>query len=205
MASRGTKDPDSEHNIDDGTAYLEGQMLIAMPAMGDPRFAKSVIFLCAHSVDGAIGLVVNKPIDNLSFPELLDQLDIEASDLGKESDGLPVHFGGPVESRRGFILHSADFVEDGTLVVDENIALTATVDILREIAQGTGPRQTLLALGYAGWGPGQLEAEFQDNTWLSAPADSAIIFDGDIQSKWTRALATLGIDQSMLSGNAGRA
>ncbi|MCZ6604854.1 MAG: YqgE/AlgH family protein [Alphaproteobacteria bacterium] len=181
--------------------YLDGQMLIAMPTMGDPRFTKSVIYLCAHSAEGAVGLVINKPIDTLTFPELLEQLEIETRDR----DDMPVHFGGPVEARRGFVLHSAEFVEDGTLVVDEKIALTATIDILREIAKGTGPRQTLLALGYAGWGPGQLESEIHDNAWLNAPADTAIIFDGTLDTKWERALATLGIDQAMLSGTAGRA
>ncbi len=192
----------SEPNARNSSSYLCGQMLIAMPAMGDPRFAKSVIYLCAHSSEGAVGLVVNKPFDNISFLELLDQLEIEADRVG---DHLPVHFGGPVESQRGFVLHSADFVEDATLVVDDKFALTATIDILREIAQGSGPSETLLALGYAGWGPGQLEAEFQENAWLNAPADSAIIFDQDVTHKWQRALAVLGIDQSMLSDNAGRA
>ena len=187
---------------DHEAAYLDGHLLIAMPAMADPRFANSVIYLCAHSAEGAVGLVVNKPIDNLSFPELLEQLDIEPTG---ENAPLAVHFGGPVETQRGFILHSADFVEDETLVVDQNIALTATIDILREIAQGAGPRHILLALGYAGWGPGQLEAEFQDNAWLTAPADRTLVFETECETKWEKALAKLGIDQAMLSGTAGRA
>lgn len=205
---------------DHQAGYLDGQLLIAMPTMGDPRFAKSVVYLCAHSADGAVGLVVNKSIDSLTFAELLDQLDIEhgakhgaGTGTGTDADDDPapagappsVQFGGPVETQRGFVLHSAEFVDDGTLVVDDKIALTATIDILREIARGTGPRQTLLALGYTGWGPGQLEAEIQDNAWLSAPADADIVFSGALDTKWERALATLGIEQSMLSGTAGRA
>lgn len=185
-----------------GSGYLDGQLLIAMPTMGDPRFTRSVIYVCAHSAEGAVGLVVNKSFDSLTFDELLEQLDITASGT---TIAMPVQFGGPVESQRGFVLHSSDFVEEGTLVVDGEIALTATVDILRAIATGSGPRDSLLALGYAGWGPGQLEAEIQDNAWLSAPADKAIIFDNNLDSKWDRALATLGIDKGMLSGSAGRA
>lgn len=202
MAAENTNNLGLGGKTEENLAYLDGQMLIAMPSMGDPRFAKSVIYICAHSADGAVGLVVNKPINNISFPELLDQLEIEA---GQGDKDLPVHFGGPVESQRGFVLHSSEFVENGTLVVDEKIALTATVDILREIAQGSGPNQMFLALGYAGWGPGQLEAEFQDNAWLNAPGDTDIIFDRNVAFKWKRALAILGIEQAMLSGNAGRA
>jgi putative transcriptional regulator len=195
---------DSDSGLDSkrDPGYLDGQLLIAMPAMTDPRFSRSVIYLCAHSADGAVGLVINKPIESLSFIELLDQLDIETP---PDSSSHPIHFGGPVESRRGFVLHSAEFVDEGTLVVDQNIALTATLDILRAIADGSGPQQILLALGYSGWGPGQLEMEFQDNAWLVAPADSQIIFDDRFDSKWKRALATLGIDQSALSGSAGSA
>jgi len=193
---------DHQDGGDDGDAgYLDGQLLIAMPTMGDPRFAKSVIYLCAHSSDGAVGLVINKSFESLTFSDLLEQLEIDAGD----PDPTPVHFGGPVESQRGFVLHSSDFVEDGTLVVDGEIALTATIDILRAIVSGDGPQDILLALGYAGWGPGQLEAEFQDNAWLTAPADKAIIFDPNLETKWDRALAILGIDKAMLSGTAGRA
>ncbi len=182
--------------------YLEGQLLIAMPAMSDPRFARSVIYLCAHNADGAMGLVINKQLDTLTFPELLKQLEINAD---RPFGQTMVHFGGPVETGRGFVLHSAEFVHDGTLIVTDDIALTATVDILRLIADGTGPRQNLLALGYAGWGAGQLEAEIQDNAWLNVPADPLIIFDGDNNAKWDLAIGKLGIDPAQLSGAHGHA
>ncbi|HEY1299446.1 MAG TPA: YqgE/AlgH family protein [Stellaceae bacterium] len=182
---------------------LAGQLLVAMPQMGDPRFARSVIYMCAHSDDaGAMGLVINKPIGSLTMGELFDQLDItpRAAALGR-----PVHFGGPVETGRGFVLHTADYQEEATLHVEGNIAVTATIEILRAIGRGRGPQQSLLALGYAGWGPGQLDAEIQANGWLSVAADDAIVFDPDCDGKWRRALAKLGVDLSMLSTDAGRA
>jgi putative transcriptional regulator len=180
---------------------LAGQLLIAMPRMQDHRFVRSVIFLCAHNEEGAMGLVVNKVIDTVTLPELLDKLGIPASGL----TGLArVHAGGPVEEGRGFVLHSDDYVEENTLVVG-NMALTATLDILRAIGRGKGPRRSLLALGYAGWGPGQLDAEMQDNGWLHVPADESIIFDNDVTDKWQRALGKLGIDPLALSGEAGHA
>ena len=140
---------------EDNDAYLSGQLLVAMPGMQDPRFVKSVIYMCAHSADGAMGLVVNRALESLTFPDLLEQLGIEAGPLGAQ---ISVHFGGPVEAGRGFVLHTSDYVQDGSLVVDEGVTLTATVDILRAIATGGGPRHHLLALGYAGWGPGQLDS-----------------------------------------------
>ncbi len=182
--------------------YLEGQLLIAMPSMSDPRFARSVIYLCAHSADGAMGLVINRHLGTLTFPQLLEQLEIIANE---PVDETVIHFGGPVETGRGFVLHSAEYVQDGTLVVTDEVALTATVDILRLIADGTGPRQNLLALGYAGWGPGQLEAEIQDNAWLNVPADTLLIFGDNIDAKWDLAFAKLGIDPSHLSGSHGHA
>jgi len=182
--------------------YLEGMMLVAMPQMSDPRFARSVIYLCAHSAEGAMGLVINKLIDSITFPDLLRQLKIESEG---ETAHIRVHFGGPVETGRGFVLHSADYVQDSTLVINEGIALTATVDVLRAIAAGQGPRQSLLALGYAGWAPGQLDAEIQANGWLHVPADEHLIFDPDLDAKWEQAMATVGIDLSALSGTAGRA
>ena len=188
--------------VESTDGYLEGQLLIAMSAMADPRFARTVIYLCAHNADGAMGLVINKQLDTLTFSQLLEQLEISAErQLGRTM----VHFGGPVETGRGFVLHSSDFVQDGTLIVTDDIALTATVDILRLIADGAGPRRNLLALGYAGWGPGQLEAEIQDNAWLNVPADPLLIFDGDINAKWGLALAKLGVDPSQLSGAHGHA
>jgi len=182
--------------------YLTGQFLIAMPGMPDPRFARTVIFMCAHSADGAMGLVINKPMPSISFPELLAQLEIDAQE---DVSQCRVQLGGPVEAGRGFVLHSTDFVREGTMVVDERIALTATVDILKAIAGGDGPRDHLLTLGYAGWGPGQLDAEIQANGWLSMRADYDILFDADLSTKWERSIAKLGISPSMLSGEAGHA
>lgn len=182
--------------------YLTGQLLVAMPQMLDPRFAKTVVYLCAHTEDGAMGLVVNKLMDNINFPDLLEQLDLEPSSPGSD---IRVHFGGPVETGRGFVLHSADYVQDATMVVDDQIALTATTDILRDIADGEGPRNSLLALGYAGWGPGQLDSEIQANGWLCVDADDLLVFETDPQTVWEGALAKIGIDVSMLSGDAGHA
>jgi putative transcriptional regulator len=182
--------------------FIPGQLLIAMPAMTDPRFERSVIYMCAHTTDGAMGLVLNRLVDSVTFPDLLEQLGIKPLKL---DDEIRVHFGGPVESGRGFLLHSAEFVLEGTLVVDPAIALTASVDILKVIAEGGGPRQKLLALGYAGWGPGQLEQEIQANGWLHATADPEIVFDGQLDTKWTRAMGKLGVNPTSLSNQAGRA
>ena len=182
--------------------YLTGQLLVAMPNMADPRFARTVIYMCAHNSDGAMGLVVNKPMPSLTFADLLEQLEIEPA---AEVADLRVQVGGPVETGRGFVLHTTDFVREGTMMVDDHIALTATVDILRAIANGEGPDSHLLALGYAGWGPGQLDSEIQANGWLHAPADDAILFDADLSTKWERAIAKLGVTPAMLSGDAGHA
>ena len=179
-----------------------GQLLVAMPQMQDPRFAKSVIYLCAHTPEGAMGLVLNKLVDSITFPDLLEQLSIEPAISGDE---IRVHFGGPVESGRGFVLHTADYQREGTLPINSGIALTATVDILRDMARGTGPRQRLLALGYAGWGPGQLDAEIQANGWLQVPADEQLVFGQELETKWELALAKLGVDFGRLSGEAGHA
>ena len=187
---------------DESQGYLTGQLLVAMPQMEDSRFVRSVIYLCAHSAEGAMGLVVNKLMDNISFPDLLDQLNLAGSDA---PDGIKVHFGGPVETGRGFVLHSADYVQDATLVIDDTVALTATIDILKAIATGKGPKHSLLALGYAGWGPGQLDDEIQRNGWLSVPADDGLIFGAGLDERWERAIAKLGINAGMLSGAAGRA
>jgi putative transcriptional regulator len=181
---------------------LAGQLLVAMPQMEDHRFARSVIYLCAHNNEGAMGLVLNKLVGTLTLPELLESLGIPSPGLhGKP----PVHFGGPVESGRGFVLHSADYSEEGSLTVGTNLALTATLDILRAIGRGQGPRHSLLALGYAGWGPGQLDGELQNNGWLHVAPDEQILFDGDLETKWQRALAKLGVDLSMLSSESGHA
>jgi putative transcriptional regulator len=184
------------------TDGFAGQLLVAMPQMQDPRFAKAVIYLCAHTPEGAMGLVLNRLVDSITFPDLLEQLSIEPAISGDE---IRVHFGGPVESGRGFVLHTADYQREGTLPINSGIALTATVDILRDMARGAGPRQTLLALGYAGWGPGQLDAEIQANGWLQVPADEHLVFGEDLEAKWELALAKLGIDFGRLSSDAGHA
>lgn len=182
---------------------LTGQLLIAMPQMMDPRFARSVVYVCAHSEDeGAMGLVVNKLVASLTMDELFTHLNLDPSALGRSR---PVHFGGPVEPGRGFVLHTADYREEATLVVGDGFAVTATLDILRAIGKGEGPRRSLLALGYAGWAPGQLDAEIQANGWLSVPADSDLVFDDDFEAKWQRALGKLGVDLTLLSTEAGHA
>lgn len=182
--------------------YYTGHLLVAMPQMEDPRFERSVIYLCAHNAEGAMGLVVNRLFDAITFPDLLEQLNIET---GPKTEQIRVHFGGPVESGRGFVLHSDDYVRDGTLKVRSGFALTATVDILKAIAVGEGPRRSLLALGYSGWGPGQLESEIAANGWLVVPADPTIVFDQELEDKWQRALAATGVSVASLSGVSGRA
>ena len=182
---------------------LAGQLLVAMPQMQDPRFARSVVYLCAHGGDsGAMGLIINKQLGSLTMGELFGQLDIEPSAV---ANLRPVHFGGPVEAGRGFVLHTADYREEATLHVDGNISVTATLEVLRAIGKDQGPRQSLFALGYAGWAPGQLDAEIQANGWLSVAADDEIVFGSDQDRKWNRALAKLGIDLSVLSSDAGHA
>ena len=190
--------------------YLDGQMLIAMPAMSDERFARTVIYVCAHSSEGAMGIVVNHPAPNIKFTDLLVKLDvIPAADriqLPTKAGGVKVLRGGPVETERGFVLHSADFfIENSTLPIDDGICLTATLDILKAIARGSGPRSAILALGYAGWAPGQLENEIQHNGWLHCPADAELIFGGDTSGKYQMALKKIGIDLAMLSSEAGHA
>jgi putative transcriptional regulator len=190
--------------------YLDGQMLIAMPTMGDERFTRSVIYVCAHSSEGAMGIVVNQPAQNIRFPDLLVQLEVIPAkvriELPVRADAVKVLKGGPVETGRGFVLHSADFfIENSTLPIDEGICLTATLDILKAIARGSGPASAVLALGYAGWAPGQLEQEIQQNGWLHCAADPDLIFGGDVEGKYERALRKIGIDLGMLSSQAGHA
>lgn len=182
--------------------WLTGQLLVAMPGMRDPRFAQTVIYICAHSAEGAMGIVVNRPLEGLTFEALLRQLGIEPV---PPSRVIRMHAGGPVDTGRGFVLHTADWVQEGSLKVDEDFALTASIDVLKEIARGGGPRQGILALGYAGWGPGQLDEEIQQNAWLSVPADERLVFGADLAAKWREALASLKIDPLLLSGSAGRA
>ena len=190
--------------------YLDGQMLIAMPVMEDPRFAQSVIYLCAHSSEGAMGIIVNRPAGSIDFPGLLVQLDIiqkaDQIKLPENAETMKVLKGGPVDTGRGFVLHSSDFfIEDATLRIDEDICLTATVDILKAIAKGAGPRHAILALGYAGWAPGQLETEIQHNGWLHCAADPDLVFGSAVEEKYPRALRKIGIDLGMLSNEAGHA
>jgi putative transcriptional regulator len=185
-------------------------MLIAMPSLGDERFARTVIYICAHSTEGAMGIVVNQPAQHISFPDLLVQLEvIPATDLiqlPSQTHGVKVLKGGPVDTQRGFVLHSSDFfIENSTLPIDEGICLTATLDILKAIARGDGPKSALLALGYAGWAPGQLENEIQHNGWLHCSADTELIFGADTAAKYDRAMRKLGIDLGMLSSEAGHA
>ncbi len=182
--------------------FLEGQLLVAMPTMSDPRFQRSVIYVCAHSADGAMGLVVNKVIDSIRFPDLLRQLNI---DPAVPSSAIQVHFGGPVETGRGFVLHSDDYVQEATLVIRSGYALTATIDVLRAIAEGQGPRRSLLALGYAGWAPGQLDAEIQANGWLTCSADENLVFGGGLDTRWNDAVRKIGVDPSKLSSLTGHA
>lgn len=190
--------------------YLDGQLLLAMPGMNDPRFARSVIYLCAHSKDGAMGIVVNRKARRVTFPDLLVQLDVikqeDAILLPNRAGAVPVLKGGPVETQRGFVLHSPDYrADDTTMPIDASISMTATVDILRAIATGAGPDRAILALGYAGWGAGQLENEIQQNGWLNCPADADILFDADLEGKYARAMGKLGIDPAMLVADAGHA
>lgn len=182
--------------------YLGGKLLLSMPGMGDARFERSLIYICTHNKEGAMGLVINKELDNLTFAQLLDQLDIDCTPPFPD---ITMHAGGPVETGRGFVLHSADFVQDSTLIISETIALTATVDILKALAVDQGPKRHLLALGYAGWGAGQLDSELQGNGWISTSGDDEVIFHTELFDKWPRAMARMGIDVSMLSASSGHA
>ncbi len=185
------------------SGYLERQLLIAMPSMADPRFARTVIYMCSHNAEGAMGLVINKPYPGLTFPNLLTQLGIEST---AEND-IIVRLGGPVETGRGFVLHSTDYMRQGSVKIDETIGigLTATLDVLRAIATGTGPQHSLFALGYAGWGAGQLDSEIQENAWLAVPADFGLLFDSELDGLWDRAVRKIGIDVAKLSSMAGHA
>lgn len=185
---------------------LAGQFLIAMPGMTDPNFARSLIYVCAHSAEGAMGLIVNAPSPEITFSEVLSQLGVSPQRAGRAARQIPVHRGGPVDTGRGFVLHSADYtVGSSTVAVADDIRLTVTLDILKALASGSGPQRALLALGYAGWMPGQLEQEILANGWLTSAADADLIFDPDAASKYDRVLAGLGIGLANLSTTAGRA
>jgi putative transcriptional regulator len=193
-----------------GPGYMDGQLLIAMPSIVEGPFARTVVYVCAHSADGAMGITINKPAPQISFRDLLVQLDIipdtDAIELPHFVEDMRVQRGGPVETGRGFVLHSSDyFIENSTLPIDERVSLTATLEILKAIANGSGPESAMLALGYAGWSPGQLDSEIQANGWLHCPAEPGLIFDRDLDSKYSRALKLIGIDLAMLSEEAGHA
>jgi len=193
-----------------GSGYLDGQMLIAMPSMHDERFTRSLIYVCAHSSEGAMGIVVNHPVANIDFPDLLVKLNVIPAanriELPPQAGAVKVLKGGPVETERGFVLHSGDFfMDNSTLPINDGIFLTWTLDILKAIARGDGPANAILALGYAGWGAGQLENEIQQNGWLHCSADPELIFGGDTEQKYQKALRKIGINLAMLSSEAGHA
>jgi len=187
---------------DGGEGYLTGQLLVAMPGMRDPRFAQTVVFMCAHTAESAMGIVINRPLEGLSFESLLEQLSVGPTPPVRR---IRMHAGGPVEPGKGFVLHTTDWVQEGSLRVDERFALTSSIDVLKAIARGEGPRRGILALGYAGWGPGQLDDEILQNAWLSVPADESFVFADDLASMWRGALSALKVDPLLLSGAAGRA
>jgi putative transcriptional regulator len=181
---------------------MTGQLLIAMPAMTTPHFSQAVIYVCAHTSDGAMGIVLNRPLASPSFGDLLEQLEVSPVPPVRR---IELFRGGPVDSARGFVLHTSDWTGDGSLMVNPEVALTASLDVLKAIADGGGPQRGFLALGYAGWGPGQLDREMQDNAWLSAPASVDLLFDSEHETKWRRAMAILKVDPLLLSGTAGHA
>ena len=202
--SDGIEGLDDQDAGESRAGYLTGQLLIAMPAMRDPRFTRTVIYVCAHNEEGAMGIVVNRLIGSISFQDLMEQLELDPDRI-PEARMPSIHFGGPVETGRGFVLHTTDYLVPDSMQLSESLALTATVDILRDISEGAGPDRRLLALGYAGWGPGQLDDELQDNAWLSVDSDPEILFDKVLDDKWDRALAKIGISPSLLSTEAGHA
>jgi putative transcriptional regulator len=184
--------------------YLGGRLLIAMPTMNDPNFERTVILLCHHTPETAMGIVINKALGGISFGKLLKQLKVEAP-RRRKSD-LTVHYGGPIQTTRGFVLHSADYNNDAaTLPVCEGIALTATMDVLKALGNGEGPARAFFALGYAGWGAGQLESELQENAWLIGEPDDAIVFGDALDAKWLQALTRLGVDPAMVTDARGNA
>jgi putative transcriptional regulator len=188
--------------LSDGTDWLGGQVLVAMPAMRDPNFMQSVIFMCAHTPEGAMGVVLNRPLKKPRFAELLTQLEILPNPPRRE---IRLGAGGPVDDNRGFVLHSPDWQAEGSMAVDERFVLTANMEVLQAIAEGGGPEQGVLLLGYAGWEAGQLDEEIKQNAWLTVPPDEALVFDAAYETKWGRALKKLNIDPGRLSGEAGRA
>jgi putative transcriptional regulator len=187
----------------EGDNFLEGKILIALPGMPDPRFEKTLIYMCAHSGEGAMGIIINKPVEGLTFPDLMKKLEVEVTG---NTPRMPVLYGGPMDTGRGFVLHSGDYEsQDATLPVAEDVSLTTTVEILRAMSEGRGPRNAIFALGYAGWSPGQIENELRGNGWIHCDADAGLLFGPECDSKWATALRKLGIDVSSLSAHAGHA
>jgi putative transcriptional regulator len=199
---RGHNRPMSSSTTSPSADFLTGQLLIAMPAMADPRFSHCVIYMCAHTPDGAMGLVINRSVVTPTFNELVKQLGVIPDPPARQ---IRLCSGGPVESSRGFVLHTVDWTGEGSLKVNDEFAVTASLEVLQVVAGGGGPRRCLLALGYAGWGPGQLDHEIQQNTWLSAPSDETLIFDGEDATKWRQALGKLSVDPLLLSDAMGHA
>ncbi len=185
-----------------GNSPFRDNLLIAMPGLQGDAFFRSVVYLCAHSPAGAMGIVINQRLPEVRFRDLLGQLLLPSSEMKVDP---VVHFGGPVESGRGFVLHSTDFMREDTVCINNHIGITGTIDILRAISEGTGPRKSIFALGYAGWGPGQLDAEIQANSWLTVPADDELIFNTDLSGKWEKAMLKIGITPAALSFEAGHA
>ncbi len=188
-------------------SYLQGKLLIAMPSLSEPVFSASVIVLCAHSAEGAMGVIVNKPLAGMSFLDLADQIDLSKlpQERAEKLSQVPVYMGGPVEQQRGFVLHSPDYTGEHTLQINSQVSVTSTLDILQHLADGKGPKRFLLALGYSGWSPGQLENEILHNGWLHCDFGKELVFSNDFAAKHTRAMETLGIDPSKLSAAAGHA
>lgn len=184
------------------SSYLTGQLLLAMPGMLDGRFSKSVIYMCIHNEEGAMGLVVNRELKSITFPNLLNQLGIEP--LNPEPQAK-IHFGGPIDSEHGFVLHSADYTQDASVIVNDSVALTTTINIIQAIAVGKGPNQWLFTLGCSGWGPGQLDSEIKENAWLHVTSDDDLIFGSELARKWDLGMSKIGIDPRMLSDDAGHA
>ncbi len=193
---------DEKEETERKEGWLTGQLLIAMPSMIDPRFERTVLLMCAHGPEGAMGIVVNRVFGDVSFRALLDQLNVP---IGPSTPEVPIHYGGPVDPVRGFVMHSTEYKRVGTTEISPVVSLTATIEILQDMSVGKGPERATLALGYAGWAPGQLESEIQANGWLTVPADSDIIFDSDPESKWSKALAKIGVSPTSLVGDVGHA
>ena len=179
---------------------LKGKILVSMPSLKDDRFFKTVIYMCAHSSEGSMGIIINKKIDYDLYPDLLKQLGIN-----NNNKKIFLRYGGPVESGRGFVLHSDDIIKKESLNINKGIALTNTEEFYNDISAGNGPKNSILALGYAGWGAGQLELEIMENSWMSLSVDNNFLFDDEISQKWSQAFKIIGVDPANLSSNAGRA